>query len=280
MYKNAVPFDSEGHGTNVAGILSASHGYGVAPGAKWISGKIFNYAGHSATSWTLGGCQFVMCPSPVNKPGQNENCSLGADVVSCSWGEDDATEPYLKKNNYGHGKKVMVPVFAVGNVFEMWNISVSVGLPGVVGVGASSQSDNIMDYCLSRGPANINSSVLTMHKDPLPYDALALKQVAPGYDIQGPSCKSNDGYNGMSGTSRLRHTLRVGLFYYYQQTKFIFSGSYKALQNGAARKACKIPMAMIVVVELSGIRFQTTFTVSEDWTFSILIIICNFLLRF
>ena len=83
--------------TNVAGIMSDSHGYGVAPGAKWISGKIFNYAGYSATSWTLGGCQFVMCPSPVNKPGKDENCSLGADVVSCSWGEDDATEPYLKK---------------------------------------------------------------------------------------------------------------------------------------------------------------------------------------
>jgi hypothetical protein len=54
-YKNDVPFDSDGHGTNVQGIATSAFGYGVAPGSKWISGKIFNYAGYSETAWTLGG---------------------------------------------------------------------------------------------------------------------------------------------------------------------------------------------------------------------------------
>ena len=241
-YKNAVPFDSDGHGTNVAGIMSASHGYGVAPGAKWISGKIFNYAGYSATSWTLGGCQFVMCPSPVNKPGKDENCSLGADVVSCSWGEDDATEPYLKKIIKAWEKSDMVPVFAVGNAGPKCGTSVSPSdYSGVVGVGASSQSDNIMDYS-SRGPANINSSVLTMHKDPLPYDALAPAIVAPGYDIQGPSCNSNDGYNGMSGTSQAAPHVAGGAALLLSAKPSLSSQAViKALQNGAARKSLQDP---------------------------------------
>jgi hypothetical protein len=79
-YKRDAPEDDDGHGTNVQGIATATHGYGVAPGARWFSGKIFNFAGYSADDWTLAGCQFVMCPTPIHASAP-ENCSLGADVV-------------------------------------------------------------------------------------------------------------------------------------------------------------------------------------------------------
>ena len=238
-YKNKVPFDSEGHGTNVQGIATSSNGYGVAFGAKWISGKIFNYAGYSATSWTIGGCQWAMCPSPVNQPGKNENCSLGADVVSCSWGEDDATEPYLKKIISAWEKADMIPVFAVGNGGPKCGTSVSPSdYQGVVGVGASSQQDNILDYS-SRGPANINGSALISS---LPYTPLAPSIVAPGYDIQGPSCNSNDGYKGMSGTSQAApHVAGAAALLLSTKPNLSSKQILQALHDGAEQKDLQDP---------------------------------------
>ena len=56
-YKNDVPLDSDGHGTNVQGILSGSKesGVGVAPGSKWISGKVRG----GVAFFALGSCLFV-----------------------------------------------------------------------------------------------------------------------------------------------------------------------------------------------------------------------------
>ena len=74
--------------------------------------QIFNFAGYSSNEWTLAGVQWAMCPTPVGTD-QHANCSLGADVVSCSWGEDDATTDFLKDAIAAWLKAGMVPVFAV-----------------------------------------------------------------------------------------------------------------------------------------------------------------------
>jgi subtilisin family serine protease len=63
-YGSLYPFDTDGHGTNVQGILSAKYGYGVAPSAKWISAKAFNWAGYAARKKThnligIFGSQFL-----------------------------------------------------------------------------------------------------------------------------------------------------------------------------------------------------------------------------
>eukprot|EP00945_MAST-04E_sp_MAST-4E-sp1_P001026 g1026.t1 len=247
-YQNKVPFDSEGHGTNVQGIAtgSFSSGIGVAPGAKWISGKIFNYAGYSATKWTLGGCQWVMCPSPVNQPGKSENCSLGADVVSCSWGEDDATEPYLKKIVSAWLKGGIVPVFAVGNSGPQCGTSVSPSdYSGVVGVGATSSSDDILGFS-SRGPAAINGSGVRFQKQAavsdLPYTELAPAIVAPGFDIQGPSYKDDNGYSGMSGTSQAApHVAGVAAILLSENSKLTPMDVRKALYSGASTESLQDP---------------------------------------
>ena len=44
-YKKPGDTGEEGHGSNVQGIATGSHGIGVAPGAMWITAKIYNFAG-------------------------------------------------------------------------------------------------------------------------------------------------------------------------------------------------------------------------------------------
>ena len=193
-YKHKAPDDDDGHGTNVQGIATASRGYGVAPGARWFTGKIFNFAGYSADDWTLGGCQFAMCPTPVDAT-TPENCSLGADVVSNSWGEDDATTDFLKPVVAAWLKAGIVPVFAVGNAGPTCSTSVSPSdYAGVLAVGATDHGDQICPFS-SRGPAANGTS------GPIPYSPLAPSIVAPGLSIAGPSYKG-EGYTDFSGTSQ------------------------------------------------------------------------------
>jgi subtilisin family serine protease len=182
-----------------------------------------------------------MCPSPVNQPGKSENCSLGADVISCSWGEDDATEGYLKQIVAAWEKAGIVSVFAVGNAGPTCGTSVSPSdYEGVIGVGASSQDDDIMAYS-SRGPANINSSMFA-EIDPIPYTKLAPSIVAPGYDINGPSCNNNDGYKGFSGTSQAApHVAGAAALLLSASPNLSPKQVMAALHKGANKKDLKDP---------------------------------------
>ena len=190
-YHAKAPSDSDGHGSNVAGIATATKGYGVAPGARWFTGKIYNFAGYSAQSWTIAGTQWVLCPTPVGKTSPAD-CSRGADVVSCSWGDDNDHTTYLQQYIAAWIKAGTVPVFAVGNAGPKCATSVSpADYTGVVGVGASNNNDEIMAYS-SRGPTTNATG----------YEALTPSIVAPGYDIEGPAPDDVTGYKGFSGTSQ------------------------------------------------------------------------------
>lgn len=194
-YKNKEPLDTDGHGTNVQGIATATGGVGVAPGAKWISAKVFNWAGYSSDAWGIAGAQWVMCPTPVNKDGPT-NCSLGADIVSCSWGEDDDHSPFLEQYVAAWEKAGILSVWAVGNSGPQCKTSVSpADYGGVIGVGGTDKTDSLLEYS-SRGPANNGTD------GPLPYDPLTPAIVAPGLFINGPSYKGSGGLKEFSGTSQ------------------------------------------------------------------------------
>lgn len=131
-----------------------------------------------------------MCPTSLNSDSDG-NCSLGADVVSCSWGEDDATTSYLQDIVSSWIAAGMVPIFAVGNAGPKCKTSVSPSdYVGVGAVGATDKKDNIVAFS-SRGPA-------TKHAG---YSSLAPNIMAPGLSISGPS-KSGSGYTDFSGTSQ------------------------------------------------------------------------------
>lgn len=82
--EHATPFDASGHGTQVLGVLtgdaSSDMPLGIAPGAQWISVKIFNDAGSSRTSAIIEGFQWLLDPDGI--PASDDAPA----VINCSWG--------------------------------------------------------------------------------------------------------------------------------------------------------------------------------------------------
>jgi bacillopeptidase F len=192
-YGDAEPFDSDGHGTNVQGVCSGSadSGVGMAPGSKWIAAKVFNYAGASSEDDLIASTQWVMCPTPVGKSSP-EDCSQGADVVSCSWGFASTYAPTFQQYINAWTAAEMVPVFAVGNYGpNCETIAAPSDFEGVIGVGGTDDKDRVISFS-SRGPVEGMSG----------YSKYVPAITAPGMSIYGPSCDSDTTYVGYSGTSQ------------------------------------------------------------------------------
>ncbi len=82
----ALPFDADGHGTAVTGILVGGSAdgtpIGVAPGARWIAAKIFNDVGVAENSRIHQAFQWLL--DPDGNPGTDDS----PDIVNNSWGLD------------------------------------------------------------------------------------------------------------------------------------------------------------------------------------------------
>jgi hypothetical protein len=153
VYKRTAPFDSEGHGTHVTGLASGTQGIGVAPGSRWIHSCACNFAGDCENDWLLSAAQWMLCPTSLS--GTLKNCSVGADVVSCSWGSDNDPDPFMMEAVDAWLSAGMVPVFAVGNSGPDCDTVVSpADYPGVMGVGAVDKTDLITGFS-SRGSCQI-----------------------------------------------------------------------------------------------------------------------------
>ena len=57
--------------------------------------------------------EWVVCPTRIN--GQDRNCSLGADIVSNSWGSQDPRDDFYKPYVEVWREAGQIPVFANGN---------------------------------------------------------------------------------------------------------------------------------------------------------------------
>lgn len=179
-----TPYDDNGHGTHCAGTIGGSSDgmqIGMAPGAKFVAGKIFSSGGSAQVSWIVDGMQWIVDPDKVPNSGDEPR------LVSNSWGGGPGQTTFLEAVK-GWLQLGIAPIFAAGNSGPGAG---SVGTPGgfleSLAVGATNVNTQIADFS-SRGPVQWNGQ---SHIKP--------DVSAPGEDVT--SAKAGGGYVTFSGTS-------------------------------------------------------------------------------
>ena len=190
--RSAVPSDSFGHGTHVAGTIAGGSNsgiaIGIAPAASLVIGKIFDGNGDSDHEQILRAMQWIADPDG------NPDTRDEPRAVNNSWGDGDPftdrdpqDEPFCRIVNSWISLGV-VPVFSAGNNGpSRGTIGLPAGCPNAFAVGATEQTDR-SPWFSSAGPARWKSM-----------EILKPEICAPGLDIH--SAKPGGGYQLMTGTS-------------------------------------------------------------------------------
>lgn len=182
---NSNPYDDNGHGTHVAGIIGANGNIkGVAPNVTFLNYKVCSAGGSCYPSDIISAI---------------ENATLyGANIISMSLGGSGyADSSYSTSIKNAVDNNVLV-VVAAGNSGPNYNTIESPGSdPNALTVGASNKSDVIADFS-SRGTGWYSNGTLAK---------LGPDILAPGVSINSTapigSCEECDesGYKLLSGTS-------------------------------------------------------------------------------
>jgi len=153
-----VPGDGHGHGTHTMGIMvgydpAASKPHiGVAPGAQWISAKVFDDDGYTTDSILHQGFQWVLAPTDLR--GQRPDPRRAPDVVNCSWGAVNPADPSFWDDVAALRAAGILPVFSAGNEGELGagSVGTPAGFPHSFGVGALDANELLPEWS-SRGPS-------------------------------------------------------------------------------------------------------------------------------
>lgn len=191
--EHATPYDSVGHGTQSMGLIvggeAGGTAIGMAPGAQWISAKIFNDAGDASFSSIHQAFQWML--DPDGNPGTND----APDVVNNSWGlstnvnqcitEFQPDVQALQAADIG-------VVFSAGNEGPLPASSISpANYPESFAVGAIDSNFNIASSS-SRGPSACDGGIFP-------------QVAAPGINVRSADLTFGgifpDSYANVSGTS-------------------------------------------------------------------------------
>ena len=135
--QHSAPFDADGHGTQVMGVMvggaSGGSAIGVAPEARWIAVKIFDDSGKAPLSAIHQGFQWLL--DPDGDPDTDD----APDVVNNSWGFvenlNECVEEFQSDVEALRAADIGV-VFAAGNGGPLPATSISpANLPGSFSVG-------------------------------------------------------------------------------------------------------------------------------------------------
>ncbi len=183
-YEDDVANDGNGHGTHCAGTIggkrSGSRAIGVAPGVRFIVGKIFSDEGKSTFSQIKSAMQWIVDPDndPLTAPPMR--------VISNSWGGRAGVRFQAVIDTWR--ALGVAPVFAAGNSGPRPKTVRSPGTySNVITVGATDSDDEIARFS-ARGPFIFKGK--TYIKPDIS---------APGVDVY--SASPGAGYQTMSGTS-------------------------------------------------------------------------------
>ena len=186
-------YDDHSHGSHVAGTGvggTADHLTGMAPGAKFISAKVFTAGGSGNTATILKGLAWMLAPTDTD--GNNADPTKAPDIVSNSWGNSNGASL-----NYVDAWKAfeaagIIPVVAAGNSGPGGN---TIGAPGSyassITIGATDPNDSVASFS-SRGPSRIKGPDGSFIPKP--------DVSAPGVNVVSAG-KSGNQYVTMSGTS-------------------------------------------------------------------------------
>ncbi|MCB2183356.1 MAG: S8 family serine peptidase [Desulfobulbaceae bacterium] len=192
----ALPHDSDGHGTQVMGLMvggdAGGSAIGVAPGAQWIGVKIFNDQGEASLSAIHLGYQWLL--DPDGDPLTDDS----PDIVNNSWGFPEQLnqcyQEFLTDIQMLKAAEIAV-VFSAGNKGPLPYTSVSpANYSESFAVGATDFTDTLSDFS-SRGPS------------PCDPDGVFPDVVAPGVSIKTADLTTIYGipnvnpYTSVTGTS-------------------------------------------------------------------------------
>jgi subtilisin family serine protease len=181
------PVDDNGHGSHCAGTIGGSSGggmeIGMAPGVKFVAGKIFTGGGGATTEGILGAMEWVVDPDGIPNSGDEPR------LVSNSWGGgmDDQDSPFWTATKAWRDLDI-APIFAAGNEGPgASTVGSPGGYPEAFAVGATTVNTTMASFS-SRGPVSWNGS-----------NIIKPDISAPGKDVT--SVKAGGEYWTISGTS-------------------------------------------------------------------------------
>ncbi|TDH67056.1 hypothetical protein CCR75_008447 [Bremia lactucae] len=201
--------DKVGHGTHTMGTAVGGNGIGIAPEATWITARAFDVWGAAKKSDFLVAAQWVLCPTKLD--GSKVNCSLGADVITNSYGVDRSTSEYshwtwLQPIIDTWRAAGVYPVFASGNTngflcgsiyypgSQEDTIAVGALIGGFSLWGASGKGPSLDNKCSVQNRNGLTSSFRNNY-------VIKPDFVAPGVGIRSAMSVKDHAFTRFTGTS-------------------------------------------------------------------------------
>lgn len=183
-----VPYDDNNHSTFGMGVALGDDGgenqIGVAPGAKWIAVKVFDYSGGSTVELIHEGLQWMLAPTDLN--GLNPDPSKAPQIVTGYWYLPWCDDEFNSDIDWLRAAGIL-PVFAPG-AFGQGCLTMGSpgGYTGTLTAGATDEQDVIAPFS-SQGPACGNP------------DGIKPDVVAPGVNVRSSTAVGDD-YQVWDGT--------------------------------------------------------------------------------